>query len=273
MLETIAQRPRRIETAAAELFTVLRHWEQWWVLAWADTKFRYRRTTLGPIWITLSLAATVFSVGILYGTILGNGNLPDYLPYFAIGMIVWTYVSMSMIDGCTVFIKATSIIKAMPVPPVLHVYRMMAGELVVLAHNALLVVVLWLLFQWPIGWVTLLAIPGIALDTIALLGAILTFSIVCTRFRDFQQIISNVLQLIFFVTPIIWTPASLKGATMHFVIRLNPFYYFIEVVRQPLLGVAPDVVTWIIVGSLALVLLALGTTFYVRLRHRVAFWI
>jgi ABC-type polysaccharide/polyol phosphate export permease len=262
-----------LNPALEELFSLVRHWEQWGVLAWADTKFRYRRTTIGPIWITLSLAATIFSVGILYGTILGSGDLSQYLPYFAIGMIIWAYLSSTMIMGCLVFIQAGSIIKAMPVPLVLHVYRMLAGAIIVLAHNALLIVLLWLLFRWPIGWVTLLALPGLALDTIALFGITLTFSIVCTRFRDLHQIISNILQLLFFVTPIIWAPASLRGEKLQFVLYLNPLYYLVEVVRKPLLGVLPNVTIWAVAGSIALASLVIGTTFYVRFRHRVAFWL
>jgi ABC-type polysaccharide/polyol phosphate export permease len=262
----------RLYPAGIELLDVMRRWEQWGVLAWADTKFRYRRTTLGPSWITLSLAATIFSVGILYGTILG-GDLSQYLPYFAVGMIVWNYLSSSITEGCLVFIQASSLITSIPVPLVLNVYRMLAGALIVLAHNAVLIVFLWLIFRWPIGWVTLLAIPGLVLASLALLGIILTCAIVCTRFRDLHQIVSNVLQLLFFLTPIIWLPSSLRGDQLRFFIHLNPFYYLIEVVRGPLLGVAPDIIIWVVVGSIALAMLAMGTVFYMRFRHRVAFWL
>ena len=263
---------RRFYPAAAELLSVMRRWQQWGTLAWADTKFRYRRTTLGPMWITVSLAATIFSVGILYGTIFG-GDLSQYLPYFAVGMIVWTYLSSSITEGCLIFIQASSLITSIPVPLVLNVYRMLAGALIVLAHNAVLIGFVWLIFPWPIGWVTLLAIPALALDTLALLGIILTCAIVCTRFRDLHQIVSNVLQLLFFLTPIMWLPSSLRGEQLKFFIHLNPFYYLIEVVRSPVLGIAPDITVWIVVALIALAMLAMGTSFYVHFRHRVAFWL
>ena len=71
---------------------------QWSTLAWNDIKFRYRRTTLGPLWITFGLGATVFSVGIFYGGLFGN-ELSQYLPYFAAGLIAWTFIGSTLSEG------------------------------------------------------------------------------------------------------------------------------------------------------------------------------
>src|SRR5215831_16136958 len=86
---------RSIASAGRELWKTLIHAPQWVTLAWNDIKLRYRRTTLGPLWIVLGLGATVFSVGILYGVLFGN-ELSQYLPYFAAGLIVWTFIGSSL---------------------------------------------------------------------------------------------------------------------------------------------------------------------------------
>src|SRR5262245_50432628 len=138
---------RRLSAASREIFATLTCLVQWSTLAWTDIKFRYRRTTLGPLWITLGLGATVFSVGLLYGALLGN-ELSQYLPYFAAGLISWSFIGSTLSDGCGTFLGAAAIIRAVPVAPAVHVCRMLTRHLIMLAHNLVLMVVLWLLFPW-----------------------------------------------------------------------------------------------------------------------------
>jgi ABC-2 type transport system permease protein len=245
---------------------------QWSTLAWNDIKFRYRRTTLGPLWITLGLGATVFSVGILYGGLFGN-ELSQYLPYFAAGLIAWTFIGSTISEGCATFLGAAAIIRAVPVAPAVHVCRMLTRQLIMLAHNLALMVVLWLLFRWPLGWSILLFLPGLVVATLAVFGAVLTLSIVAARFRDIQLIVSTVLQLVFLLTPIMWDANSLRGVAVTYVVDLNPIYYLIEVVRRPLLGELPSMSSWLIASLTAALCLAVGCGFYARYRHRIAFWV
>jgi ABC-type polysaccharide/polyol phosphate export permease len=245
---------------------------QWSTLAWNDIKFRYRRTTLGPLWITLGLGATVFSVGILYGGLFGN-ELSQYLPYFAAGLIAWTFTGSTLSDGCGTFLGAAAIIRAVPVAPVVHVCRMLTRQLIMLTHNLALMVVLWLLFRWPLGWSFMLVVPGLVLNILAVFGAVLALSIMGARFRDIQLIVSTVLQLVFLLTPIMWEAKSLRGIAVTYVADLNPIYHLIEVVRRPMLGETPMAISWLVSSITATVCLAVGSAFYARYRHRIAFWV
>jgi ABC-type polysaccharide/polyol phosphate export permease len=263
---------RSIRAAVREFVAIGAQVDQWATLAWSDIKLRYRRTTLGPLWITLSLGAFVFSVGLLYGVLFGN-ELSQYLPYFAAGIIAWTFLASCITEGCVVFVGSAAMIKAIPVPLVLHVYRMLMRQLIVLAHNLALIVVLWLIFRWSLHWTLVLFLGGLALNTACAFGWILTLGIVAARFRDVQLIISTVLQLLFLLTPIMWQPGSLRGAGLTIVADANPLYHLVQVVREPLLGVAPEPVTWAIAGASAALSLAVGVYFYARYRCRVAFWV
>ena len=263
---------RRLGTAVGEILATLLGAAQWSTLAWNDIKFRYRRTTLGPLWITLGLGATVFSVGILYGGLFGN-ELSQYLPYFAAGLIGWTFVGSTLSEGCGTFLSAAAIIRAVPVAPAIHVCRMLTRQLIMLAHNLALMVLLWLLFQWPLGWPFLLIVPGLVLNILAVFGGVLTLSIVAARFRDIQLIVSTVLQLVFLLTPIMWEAKSLRGIAVTYVVDLNPIYHLIEVVRRPLLGETPMIASWLAASLTAAVCLAVGSAFYARYRHRIAFWV
>jgi ABC-2 type transport system permease protein len=263
---------RHLSAALCEIRGTLMGIEQWSTLAWNDIKFRYRRTTLGPLWITISLGATVFSVGIVYGGLFGN-ELSQYLPYFAAGLIAWTFIGSTLSEGCGTFLGAAAIIRAIPVAPVVHVCRMLTRQLIMLAHNLALMVVLWLLFQWPLGWAFLLIVPGLVVNILAVFGAVLALSIVAARFRDIQLIVSTVLQLLFLLTPIMWEAKSLRGIAVTYVVDLNPLYHLIEVVRRPLLGETPMIASWLVSSMTAAVCLAVGSAFYARYRHRIAFWV
>src|SRR5689334_8350731 len=263
---------RNMDVALGEILATLMGVTQWSTLAWNDIKFRYRRTTLGPLWITFGLGATVFSVGIVYGGLFGN-ELSQYLPYFAAGLIAWTFIGGTLSEGCSTFLGAATIIRAVPVAPVVHVCRMLTRQLIMLAHNLALMILLWLLFQWPLGWSFLLIVPGLVLNILAVFGAVLTLSIIAARFRDIQLIVSTALQLVFLLTPIMWEANSLRGIAVTYVVHFNPIYHLIEVVRRPLLGETPMLSSWLVSGLTAAVCLAVGLAFYARYRHRIAFWV
>jgi len=262
----------RLRSTAGELITLGAEVRRWWTLAWADTRFKYRRTTFGPFWITLSMAATVFSVGLVFGTLFGS-DLSTYLPYFAIGIIVWTFISQCILEGSLVYVQSAGHIKSTPVPLPLHVYRLLGRQLILLGHNALLPIVLWLMFQWHVDLAALLALLGLAIGVVALFGAILAFSIICTRYRDLHQIISALMSLLFLLTPIIWLPGSVRSPGLDVVVYANPFHYLVEIVRQPLLGTAPDLRLWLTATAIALLSLFAGIAFHARFRHRVVYWL
>lgn len=255
-----------------ELMTAASTWETWWALAWADTKSRYRRTSIGPFWITISTAVMVFAVGLLYAGLFGN-NPSEYLPFLAIGMTMWNFIATVVSEGCAVFIASSGYIKSVRLPLPFYVFRVLARNLIVFAHNLPLILVLWLIFRWEVSWHTLLVIPGMIIASIALLGTVLILGIFCARFRDVQPIVAAVMQLLFLMTPIVWMPKTLNRDKLGFVMDGNPFYYLLEIVRGPLLGQSPPPYVWIGAILLALVALLIGGAFYDRFRHRVAYWL
>lgn len=263
---------RGLAAAFRESATNLRDVDRWATLAWIDTILRYRRTMLGPGWLTLSTGVMIGSVGLLWGAIFGS-NLSSYMPYFATGVVLWTLISNSLRDGCDIFIQAGNLIKSVPASLMVHVHRMMARHLIILAHNAVLILLLWVIFRWPLGWSVLLAVPGLVIVTLTLTGMVLVLGILCTRFRDVPQIVAAILQLLFLLTPIIWTADSVRGRSISVLLDFNPFYYLLEVVRGPLLGDVPPAHAWSVACAIALVSLLAGHALYGRFQHRVAYWL
>jgi lipopolysaccharide transport system permease protein len=93
----------------------------------------------------------------------------------------------------------------------------------------------------------------------------------CARFRDIGPIVASIMQIAFFLTPVIWQPQQLGEHAVY--LPLNPFFTLIEIVRAPLLGNTPSEVTWLSALGYSLLLCAVSWTMFVRARGRIAFWI
>jgi ABC-type polysaccharide/polyol phosphate export permease len=268
--ETSIQREWQVQ-AVADLRDGLVQWPLWFTIAWMDVRQRYRRSLIGPFWITLSVGIFVTGLGVVYGALFRQ-DLKTYLPYLAVGVVVWTLVSSLIAEGCNTFISAEGAIKQLPVPISVHVFRMVWRNVIVFAHNVMIVIVLVLIFNIPVSAATLMAIPGLILIMLSGVGFGLTLGVLSARFRDIPLIISNFVQLIFFTTPILWRADTLPP-NRDWIARFNPFHYLIEVVRQPLLGQTLPAAAWLVTLAIALLALAVGIAFFTRYRVRIAYWL
>ena len=242
----------------------------WGTLGWQDIKQRYRRSALGPFWLTISTAIMVGALGFVYAGIF-HQKLGEYLPFVAAGIILWGFISTIANESCTVFIVAEGIIKQVRLPLTVHVCRMVWRNCIILMHNALILVLLYVFFGYGFR-LDLLAIP-FALVIFAInsvwLGILL--GVFCTRFRDIAPIVANIVQLLFFITPIMWRPEAL-GARK-WVADYNPVFHCIELIRAPLLGQPFPALSWIIALVLAFGGMGMAFLALARFRHRIAYWI
>jgi ABC-type polysaccharide/polyol phosphate export permease len=242
----------------------------WGTLGWHDIKQRYRRSVLGPFWFTLSTAIMVVVLGTLYSTIL-NQEIYQYLPFLAAGLVIWQFISTSILEGCTIFITSSSLIKQMDLPLTIHVCRAVWRNFIILLHSLPIVFLVMFffgvmpnreIFMLPIGFLLLL------LNSIWIM---VLLGILCSRYRDVLPIVSNFLQIAFFLTPVMWAPEILKDRG--WIAQYNPLYHLIEIMRDPILGRPVPMVSWY--WSVGMLLLGFGLSQYLmsRYRNRVAYWL
>lgn len=269
----VAQTPRSSQAALAlfDLVEGARVTHLWGRLGWQDIRRRYRRSTLGPFWITISMGLLVGVLGTLYGGLF-KVQATNYVPYLTLGFVIWTLVNGLITDGCTAFVNASNIIQQARLPLSVHVYRVVWRNLIIFFHNAVIFVFVAMLFSvWP-GWTGLLAIPGMVLLCLNGVWVGMLLGAFAARFRDVPPIIASIVRIAFFVTPIIWMPALLPHRAM-LPMNLNPFFHVLEVVRAPLLGEVPGAVSWLAMIGMTLFGVALTFVVYVRYRWRIAYWV
>jgi ABC-2 type transport system permease protein len=285
---------RSFRRAFADVREAWDHRELWGHLGWQDIKQRYRRSVIGPLWITISMATTALALGLLYSVLLDT-EIETFLPYVTVGFIVWNFILGCVLEGTEVFIANEGLIKHLPAPITIHVMRMVWRQVLFLLHNlAVYVVVLAIFFtsldepyrmteKGPLNpglsWEILLAIPGFVLLAVNAVWIALLFGVISTRFRDIPPVVSSFINLVFFMTPIVWDASILtkfSGGNADWkilVAELNPVYHFVEIVRAPLLGHAIDWHHWAIAGGFTVFGWFAALVILRNYRARVSYWV
>jgi ABC-2 type transport system permease protein/lipopolysaccharide transport system permease protein len=245
--------------------------ELWLTLGWRDVLLRHRRSRLGPFWISISMAFIAGCMGSLYSAIMQR-SAHDYIPYLVAGFMAWNFASALINEGRESFVANAASMREIPVPGTVYVYRLLWRNLLIFGYNAIVYVIVLFIFQlWPFP-ALLLVLPALGLILLNGLWAGLLLGVVNARFRDFGQLIPNAMRLVFFVTPVIWYAESATGYRSIFV-HFNPMYYFIELLRAPLLGQVPGHLVWGVALGITIVGWGITLPVYAYWRRRITFWI
>lgn len=211
-----------------------RLWRVWLFFGVQDIKTRFRRSLLGPLWLFLNLAFFVGGVGLVFGTLFGQ-PMNEFLPYLTCGFVLWGYLSSSLTELGSAFTNAEGYIKQFSYPKQIYLGRVWVTYTVLLLIGLIAVAVAQFIYDvFDIrGW--LLAVPGFLILMLAALGHIAICAYLGARFRDLPHAATSVMQVLFFVTPVIFPVATLRDRGLDFIYLYNPLYYLIEIVRYPIL--------------------------------------
>lgn len=248
----------------------LHRWPLWIRLGWQDVLLRYRRSLLGPFWLTLSMAVMIGFLGNIYGQILNLATV-KYFPFLATGLIVWTLISSMVSEGCNCFVEGDWAVRQIDLPLLMFPIRVVWRNLIVFAHHSVIYLVLLLVLPIPIGWTALTAIPGLVVVLFNGLWCSILFGMLSARFRDLPQIVSSLMQVAFFATPIIWSTDAINGNSALW--ETNPFYHLIEIVRAPLIGMPVPGHSWAMVAGITLVGWTLALLLFRQFHRRISFWV
>lgn len=262
----------RLKPAFADLGRSTRHLPLVAMLAWQDVRQRYRRSMIGPFWLTLSMAIMIAIIQLVFGQIF-RVPMQAFLPHVAIGLILWSFLLSTWTEGCQTFIASENIIKQLPLPLFVHVWRTVWRNCLVLAHNLVILPLLYLALMPTLGWQVLFSLPGLLLLCVNLTWMTLILAVLCTRYRDLSQIVASGLQVLFYLTPVMWMPSMLPEGASQLLLTWNPLYHWFDIVRGPLLGAALNPLSWWVSIATAAAGWLVGLALFARSRGRIAYWL
>lgn len=246
-------------------------WRLWTLLGWLEIRQRYARSKLGPFWLTVSMGVLVGALGVVYGALFGQ-KLTDYLPMVAIGLVTWTLFSSVVNEGSMAYINSANYIRQVRTPRLVYVLQVAWRNGVIFAHNFVIVAVVLAIFGVK-SWLTLpLALPGLVLLLLNAVWMSMIAGLLSARFRDFPQIIGALMQVAFYVTPILFHGAMLSEQH-RWIVTFNPLAYLIDVVRQPLVGVVPPATTWGVALGMGVAGSVLALWMTGRYHKRIPYWV
>lgn len=242
----------------------------WRALAMQDMRVKYKRTLLGPLWITFHMLAYVLGIGLLYGKLFGV-PVSTHLPSVACGMLIWTLISGLFVEGGQTFISATTYIRSAAVPLSSFAFQTVTRQFTTFLHSAVVIALMLVALGSPATVAALWQVPtALALTLVNGFFGILWLASATARFRDLQPLTATSMQLMMFITPIFWSPSQLHGSPLAYI---NPLGWFVQAFRGPLLG--QDVPAWIWVGIVAVTVVNViaGVFVFGRSRSRIAYWV
>jgi ABC-type polysaccharide/polyol phosphate export permease len=260
----------QVNAAVLDLRSGILAWRLSRLLAWQDIKQRYRRSTLGPIWLTLSSGIQMLTMSFL-SSFLFNSSVERSLPFVCAGMLFWGMITQMINEGANLFLTTSSYITQIKRPLTIFVIQVIWRNVIIAAHNAVTYIVIACIFVvipspsillWPLGF---------ALVLVCMSWIVLVSAVVSARYRDVPVIIQNILSIVFWFTPLMYFPQQL-GAK-RYLAEYNPFTHIVALLRGPLIGEAPSLNDWLVVLAITVVGWIGTFLFFARFRARIVYWL
>lgn len=260
-----------MQKLCADIAQTICGWRFWIHLATMDVKGQYRRSFLGPIWLTLNTLVFIGAFSYI-GARIFNTPVGEYILPFTIGQILFIFFSTSYNEVVYAYIASSSYIKQIPAPKLAFVFRVIARNVIIFMHSVPIIALVYIIFGDIRELDFLRALWGWGLALIFLLFSGATLALIAARYRDVPMIVSNITNLLYFITPIIWSADRLKGGEKY-LLYVNPIYWLVEIIRAPLLGkrIPNEILVAYPIGLS--VLIVLSAFLYYKFRKNIPYWV
>ena len=254
----------------SDLIEGFNNWRVWHLIGAGDLRRRYARSKIGQFWLTLSTGFTIMIMGFVWA-ILFKQPIQEMLPHLAVSLILWQFIAGVVTDATALFVTSNHLLLSQRLACSTVVYASVYRNFLSLLHNLVIIPIVFAVFGVPITFQVLLIIPAIGVIIVTAVWVTYVVAALSARFRDLANLIGSLMQLAFYVTPVIWKPGFMAG--YEWVIWINPFAYFLSIVRSPILGESIMWFEWATAVSIALAGLVLSMIFIGKYRRRILFWL
>lgn len=234
-----------IESSRRKLFDWIELWryrELFYFFTWRDIKIKYKQTTLGFLWAILQPLMMMMIFTLFFGRALQipSQNLP-YPVYVFSGLLIWNMFSSGLTSASNSMVNNALIIKKIYFPRLIIPISSILVALFDFLIAFILFIGILIYYQQPVSWLAILIWPlSMFIGIIATLGLGSWLAALNVKYRDFRYVIPFLVQILFFLTPIIYPISLLKYPVLQYILVCSPMYAAVELFRFPLTGITPD---------------------------------
>lgn len=242
-------------------------------LAWIDVAQRYKRSKIGPFWLTLQNAIVTLALSVIWANLF-NAKIGEFMPYFAVSYVIWGFIATTIGESASTLITYENLIKQIKIPTASLFLRVIARNLIILLHLAPIPILIFIAFPtgWSAGYIGVIySIFGFVILSIFMLFFCMILGVACAKYRDLVQATVSILQLIFLSTPILWNKNLLESR--EYLYEFNPFFHLIEIVRAPILYNQLPLVSIMVISFLTLLLVFLWFAIHKKYGRLIVYWL
>lgn len=242
------------------------------LLALRDIKVRYKQTALGASWAVIQPVVAMVVLHLFFGRVMGMANRTGDVPYpifLYAGLLPWQLFSSAVNASSNSLVTNASILKKVYFPRLLIPLASLGPPLLdyVIASVVLVGMMIW--FGIAVTWSVLL-LPFLVLSTlIAVLGVGVLLSSLTVSFRDIRHAVPFIIQMLMFMTPVIY-PVTMLPGVWRWILSLNPMFGTISAFRGAILGTPIDYAAWAVSTVVGLVMLGIGLMWFARVERKFA---
>jgi ABC-type polysaccharide/polyol phosphate export permease len=258
-------------SGATDMIEGAQQWRLWYLIGSSEMRRRYARSRLGQLWIILSSTIAVSSIGLVWSYLWAQ-PVREILPYIAVGLVVWQFISAILIESTTLLPANIRYFHNQYLPTSTIVFALAFRHSATFLLNLIFPLLLSLALGLRPSSSAFFAIPGVVLTLIWCLWMSSMLSILCTRYRDIIQVVNNLVQVAIFLTPVLWMPELLSTRSQD-LLPWNPFAVFVAIVRDPLLGRHVSGAYWLSAVMFSLGGFCASLPLLGRGRRHIVYWI
>lgn len=221
------------------------HWQELWnrrelfyFFTWRDVKIKYKQTLLGFLWAILQPLMMMIIFSLFFGQALQvpSEDLP-YPVFVFSGLIMWNVFSSGLTGSANSMVSNSQIIKKVYFPRLIIPVSSVLVALFDFMMAFLLFAAMLFYYKQHVSISALVYWPlAVMIGVVATLGPGCLLAALNVKYRDFRYVIPFLVQVLFFLSPVIYPVSMLHHDWMRYVIVLSPMYAAIEFFRQPLTG-------------------------------------
>lgn len=221
---------------------VWRYKELFYFFTWRDIKIKYKQTILGFLWAVLQPLLMMVVFTFFFGKVL---NIPtQQLPYPVFvfsGLLIWNTFATGLASAASSMINNSAIIRKIYFPRLIIPVSAILVSLFDFLMAFVLFILLLLYYQQPVSVHAIWAWPlAVLIGAVATLGPGSLLAALTVKFRDFRYVIPFIVQILFFISPVIYPVSMIKYDALKYILVASPLYAAIELFRFPLVNVVPE---------------------------------